>query len=169
MDISLRIFMDADEFLDFLERASALGCIIEYEPSLGAPRARVGANQPLPAELKHLLRSPLEVESPHVLFVRVDGREVESQKTICAYFGGVDASALYMTSVSARSIDRATLAVARHLKRSLVAVSRTGVMVVGGRPVTTVRFTKGAELAAKSGLELSGGGNVRYEIMAIDV
>lgn len=164
MDIGIRILMDAEEFLGFLGHASGLGCSIHHEPVRGRPR-RVEANEPLPEDLRNLLRSPLEVESPHILFVQVDGSAVESQRTITAYFGGVDAVALYLTSVSVRSIDEATLAVARRLKRFLVAMSRTGLRVIGGRPAATVRFTKGAELAVEHGIELSAGGNVRYEIM----
>lgn len=175
MDISVRIFLDADEFVRFLEYASSSGGSVLYEPELRAPFKRVEPGAPLPDELTAMLRAPLIRGSNHLLYVGVgdpahDPKATDPRKTICAYFGGFD-RALYLSPISARSNDPATLSLMRRLKRWLLKISKTGVAVIGSpgevrHAVPAIHYTEGAARAARAGFELRqrGVANVRYEI-----
>ncbi len=176
MDISICIFMDADDFVGLLERASSLGASVHYEPRLGSQFVRLEPGAPLSEELTRMLRSPLLRGSPHLLYLGVgdtasDPKAMEGQKKIAAYFGGFDDRALYVSSISVRSADAATLAIMRSLKKWLLAVSKLGIEVVGGpgaarKPVADIHYTEGATRAAREGLALGqrGVANVRYDL-----
>ena len=182
MDVSIRIFLDPEEYIRFLEFASSEGGSIVYRPRHDAPFRRVAPGAPLPEDLTGALRAPLETGAPHLVHIGVgvddaasDPKQMNPQRTITAYFGGVDGRALYLSPISARSEDKETIAFARRLKKWLTSNAAAAGVEVFGEPVEpgdegtldrNVHYTEGARGAARSGLQLRqrGVANIRYVI-----
>jgi len=171
--------MSASEFVELLEFALLNGAAVLFQMSPAAAYRRIEPRGAVPSEFAELLASHWLVGSPHLVYVVVDDDasspdRVPANCLIAAYFGGVDGTALYVSSVSARSDANGTLKVARGLANWLKTRSRTGIQACADppergeawQPVKALRYTEGAGQLVQSGLALRQRGvtRVRYGI-----
>jgi hypothetical protein len=181
MDISVRVFLTPEDFIELLVVASTHGGSILYHRTPDGPYRRVAPATSLPVELGELLRAPWTADSNHRLFVATgdtgaDPDAVPPNKLITAYLGGFDERALYVTPISARGNDEETLALMRRLALWVKARSKTGVLAwaepveAGDNPSTAtgLRYTERALHLFRSGLQLRqrAVAHVHFEIAA---
>jgi hypothetical protein len=173
-DVSIYLFMTADEFLDLLDFARNEEGDVLY--AVEANRFdHASRSAPLPAELVHRVQTATH---PLTLYLVAGGVDVGTHpnelpgRLVTAYFGGGSDAVLFGTESTARSTDGPTLALAKAVKSRLTKISKRGVSVFalpdGERKESKRwRYTEGAARALREGVawRQSGAANVGYGLL----